>query len=167
MSRSAVCFALSAGIFLAGGAGCFKADVRVPDVQINTPSEYGGSSPRERRTPYARELEKVIRQQSNGAKNLQKRDWEELSDALGDWTKSTRKLMGQANTSANPARMKEYCTQLLGEIQILQGAAQARDAKAAQAALDRTGPWLNRLSSEFPLKEPVPGAPSPGEAKAP
>jgi hypothetical protein len=156
MSRSVSLWALAAGI-LAGGAGCFNADVRVPDVQVNT-SDYGGRSSNERRMPYARELEKVLDQQKAVDKKLKKRDWADLNDELVDWIKYARKLTGKADTSKNPARMRDYCSQLIKEIEAMQKAGRAHDATGAQAAFSRTDPWLNRLSSEFPLAEPIPEA---------
>lgn len=165
MSRFVVLFVLAVGIVLGGSAGCFNANVRVPDVQINT-SDYGAGSSNERRTPYAKELEKVLNQQKGVEKSLKKRDWEDVLSDVSDWTTYTRKLMGKADTSKNPARMKECCRGLLSEMDTMQKAARAHDAKGTQAGIDRAQSWLNRLSAEFPLSEPVPAAEGSG-ARAP
>lgn len=157
MSRTVASYALTAGLFLALG-GCLNVDTRIPDVQINTPSGYSGGSSNERRTPYGKELEKVLGQEKDVAKELKKRNWDDLADELNDWVNYTRKLMGKADTSRNPARMKDYCKQLLAEMETMQRAGRAHDAKAVQAGLDRVNPWLNRLSAEFPLAEPIPDA---------
>ncbi len=147
----------------AGAGGCFKADVRVPDVSINAPSDSGTSpSSGARRTPYAKELEKVLDKHKDVQKNLGKRDWEEVQDDAADWASRVRKLMGKSGTSANAGRMNELCSELLKEIDGLGKAAAARDAQAATGALARTEPVLNRLSSEFPLSEAVAPPPGPG-----
>jgi hypothetical protein len=165
MSRAVLPLVVAAGVVLGAVAGCFNANVRVPDVQVNVPSEYGGGSSNERRMPYAKELEKVIGQQKSVEKELKARDWEDLSDEVSDWVNYTRKLMGKADTSRNPAKMKEYCAQLLKDMEAMQRTARAHDAKGSQAALERIDPWLNRLSAEFPLSEPKPDAPSGAKAK--
>ncbi len=151
---------------LAVFAGCVNVDTRIPDVQINTGSVGEGGGPRERRTPYARDLEKVLDQERTVQKDLKDRDWEELDDDSADWSKYVRKLMGQANTCGNPAKMREYCTSLLREIEGLQRAAAAKDGKAAGAALTRMRPILDRMSAEFPLVEPAAPPGGTGAAKS-
>lgn len=144
-------------VLAASGGACVNVDTRIPDVQINTPSGYGGGAASDRRTPYAKDLERVIEQQRSVQKSLSKRDWEDVDDDLASWAKDTRRLMGRADSTKNPAKMKECCQGLLAEIEAAQAAARSRDEKAVKAAVGRTDGWLNRLSADFPLTEPVPG----------
>jgi len=132
--------------------GC--VNVRVPDVYIDASAPTSG--PARRYTPYGRELDKVVRRQAAVSRKLQERNWEDLNEELSEWTADIRKLAGRADTSKNPARMREYTSGLLAEVKSAQQAAAARNAQAAARAVDRTDVWLDRLSQEFPVTEPAP-----------
>ena len=139
------------------GVACVKVDTRIPDINIGSPYADGGhGSATDRPTPYGRDLEKVLERQTEVRKNLAKRDWEEVADHLNGWTRDVRRLNGRADTSKNPSRMRECCSGLLREIDAMHKAAAARDAAGLSAALERANPWLDRLSDEFPVREPIP-----------
>jgi hypothetical protein len=157
MSRLSVSLAVVVILAAYVGTGCVNVDTRVPDINIGSPNANGGHSPAtDRQTPYARDLEKVLKRQTEVQKNLNKRDWEEVEDHLGDWTNDVRKLNGKADTAKDPARMRECCAGLLREIDAMHKATAARDAAAVSKALERANPWLDRLSNENPLREPIP-----------
>ena len=149
-----------AGILVGAGIGCLN--VRTPDVQVYAPSGSGAASPSDRYTPYGKELDKVLGQQSDVEKKLKKREWEDLTGELSDWAKQVRRLNGQAGTSSDPDRMRQYCSALLGEIEVMRKATRSEDAAGATQAFERTDPWLNRLSTEFPITEPIPDSAGPG-----
>lgn len=150
--------AVGAGVLAGAAAGCLN--VNVPDVSVqSSPSAYEpgtAPAPTQRRTPYGAELDRVIKQQSTVDKEFRQRDWKELDDELNDWVRDVRRLLGRAESSPNPTRMKEICAALLREMQSMQHAVSSRDAGAVRRSLDATNPWLDRLAAEFPTTEPIP-----------
>lgn len=114
-----------------------------------------GADPTVRETAYAHDLRKVIRQQDGVVKALQKHDWEELTDEATDWSKYTRILMGQAETSHDPGRFRRQTNELLSAQGELLQAAHRRDAARCEAALSRCGRLLDRLSIDFPQTVPA------------
>lgn len=101
-------------------------------------------------TPYAHALHKVLHQQERLSKPLAERDWKEVADEAGDWISYTRELNGYAETTANPARFRRYCEQLLGQLTALRDAGLRHDAVACQQAIRACDPSLQQLSREFP-----------------
>lgn len=138
-------------VVVALASGCVNVNTRIPDVQIGS----GGASATsgERRTPYAKELERVLKQPTEVEKELAKRKWEGVEEKLADWTESVRRLNSKSNTSHDPRRMRDYCGQLLRVIDNARAAAQRQDVNGVRRGLDQAGPWLNRLSAEFPTVE--------------
>jgi hypothetical protein len=139
------------------GLECGCLNVRAPDVYVNAGGGGGSSDtgPRERKLPYADALDKVLSKAADVEKQLQKRDWEEFGEDVGDWAKAIRRLNGEARSSAEPAKMQQYCAELLRCADRARRAGRAKDAAGAGRALDQAQPWLNRLSAEFPMTEPV------------
>lgn len=153
---------------LLSGLGCVNVNTRIPDVNIERggSSDGGSVSTSDPKTPYAKELDKVLQRQGDVEKELAKRKWEGVDEKLGDWSKDTRKLMGKANTSRNPARMREYCERLMSSIQSMQDASARRDFNGVRKGMDAANPWLNKLSAEFPMTESAAAAPPPPSSTA-
>lgn len=103
--------------------------------------------------PYAKPLKKVSAQQSNVARKLAERDWEDLVEESSDWITCTRELSGYAGTSHDPGLFLACCDELVQQIQLLRQAAIQRDAAAAQEALGACDAPLNRLTMSFPVIE--------------
>ncbi len=142
-------------------SGCVM--VNPSDVQISAspvPVVVGEPRPAVPETAYAHGLRKVLRQQETVAKEFSKRDWHELSQEANDWAAYTRELQGYAHTSADPARFRRYCDQLLQQIRRIDDAAARRDGPGCEQAIRGCDPILNQLSRDFPTAI-VPAAPAP------
>jgi hypothetical protein len=143
-------------------SGCLVVNATAPDLHAE--SEPPGpaappvaTAPAVRYKPYAAALDRVMRQQRSVENELRKRDWKDLREKVEDWQKYARRLVGAAETSHDPARMRELCEQLLTRLDAMHRAARGQEGAAVEKALDEVAPILNRLSSEFPLTEPTTG----------
>ncbi len=157
--RAAVALAVLCGLLLFT-ASCIVVNAPPADVRVDSgppgPSEPPvASAPAVRYKPYAAALDRVLRQQATAENELRKRDWKELREEIEDWQKYARRLVGAADTSHDPARLRELCDQLLARLDTMHRAARGLDAATLEKALDETAPILNRLSIEFPLTEPT------------
>jgi hypothetical protein len=117
--------------------------------------------------PYARELDKVLRQQATVEKELEKRDWPELADELGDWRGYIRRLNGVADTSHDPVLLRQCCDDLMTQVSAMSAAQREHDAAGVHAALDAATPVLDRLSGTFPLIEVEPEPPTAAPTSQP
>ncbi len=159
LSRIA-CFAGFAGIVatLVATTGCLIISARVPDVHVrhlppgDPPVECGTPV---RHKPYAAALDRVLRQEARVSRELRKRDWEEVDDELADWQKYTRRLAGVADTSHDPAVLRAHCATLHAHVETMRSAQRHWDATVIEQELEEARPLLDRMSSEFPLTEPV------------
>jgi uncharacterized membrane protein YccC len=155
--RSASFVLTTASLALAMGAGCIVVNATAPDMHGDPgpPRPPVATAPAVRYKPYAAALDRVLRQQADVENELRKRDWEDLREEVEDWQKNIRRLVGAADTSHDPARLRELCGQLLTRLDTMHRAARGQDAATVEKALDDAAPILNRLSSEFPLTEPT------------
>jgi len=137
--------------------GCIVLNATAPDMHGDpgVPGPPTATAPAVRYKPYAAALDRVLRQQPKVENKLHKRDWEDLREEVEDWQKNTRRLVGAADTSHDPARLRELCGQLLTRLDAMHRAARGQDGATVEKALDDAAPILNRLSSEFPLTEPT------------
>lgn len=149
---------LSAAVALSVGCFSLKVNAEVPEhISTGPRSQHrAGPDANTRWTPYAAELDDVLRQQKTVERELSRRDWEELADEIGDWRKQVHRLNGVADTTRDPDRMRHHCGNLLNDIGDMVRASRNRDAKAVGQALDKAAPTLDALSREFPLTEPIP-----------
>lgn len=136
-----------------GPAGCVSVDtpdtkVHVGVTQLNLP---GGESSGTDAAPYAALLKKVTAQQAKVAKELAKRDWEELTDEAGDWIVYSRELAGYAPTTHDPSLLRACCQELSRHAEALRQASLRRNAAAAEEAIAACDAPLNRLVQSFPL----------------
>ena len=155
--KAGLALGMLAGTIFLVCTGCLNVNVPPADVRVDAgpPGPPVEAGPPVRSKPYASALDRVVRQQPKVENELRKRDWKELREKVEDWQKNTRRLVGAADTSHNPARMRELCAQLMTRLDAMHSAARAQDAATVEKALDEAAPILNRLSSEFPLTEPT------------
>ncbi len=152
---------LIAALFPTGG--CLIISTHTPKVQVDrddwdaepTAAPRIQSAEPIRYTPYAQSLDRVLRQQVVVEDELQRRDWKELADELGDWQRYLRRLTGLSETSHDPVLLRDLSNQLQTLIEQMQTAQRKRDAVAIEHLLDDASPLLRRLSNEFPLTEPA------------
>lgn len=131
--------------------GCLNIEAS-PDVRADLTRP---SDPAVQYTPYGRQLEDVLDQQTTIADELKKRDWEELSEELGEWRSKVRNLNSVAHTSENPERLRSYCDRLLSLIGEMQTGARHGAAETVRVALDAADPVLDDLSGDFRITEPA------------
>lgn len=170
MTTSVANSTLRLGVVLCGAAvllcpaGCLIIDARVPDVRVEAslpppdPAIECGAPVRYK--PYGAALDRVVRQETVIQKELRKRDWDELGDELAEWQQYVRRLVGVADTSHDPARMRECCEALLEHIDAMRHGAVRMHAGAVRQALGEAAPVMNQMSTEFPLTEPAAPAPA-------
>lgn len=137
------------------GVGCVTVNPSNVHVSgfISSPTPPAPTSPSAsaREPAYAPALRKVIGQQEKVAKELQRRDWEELVDESNDWVKYSRALIGYADTSHNPPQFRRRADALLAATEAVRRAAARHDARACQRALDACNVPLDQLCREFPM----------------
>jgi len=156
--RSRYAFVVCAAVCGAGVGGCLVVNATAPQVEPGPPTPReppAATAPAVRYKPYAAALDRVLKQQPKVENELRKRDWKDLREEIEDWQKNTRRLVGAADTSHDPARLRELCGQLLTRLDTMHRAARGQDGATVEKALDDAAPILNRLSSEFPLTEPT------------
>ncbi len=158
-----LCAMLLAGCLgiLTGSTGCLviNAETRDPHMEPRIPPSHRTAGDQQLQyKPYAYELDKVLRQQNTVARELAKRDWDELADELGDWRTYIRRLAGIADTTDDPRTLRELCGQLSTCVEEMWRGQRNRSVADVEKALDAAVPTLDRLSAEFPLAEPAPPA---------
>ena len=161
---------LAFGLSMVLVAGCVMvnpSNVHMGGVMASpSPSDPGSASSSLRETAYASSLKRVIHQEEKVVKKLQERDWEDLLKESSTWMEDTRKLLGYADTSQDPARFRQYGNELLVAMEGVRTTAQAHDASGCQLAIRRCDPILDRFSRDFPLSV-VPSRPVPARSDAP
>ena len=130
-------------------AGCVVVNPSNVSVGGFTAYSNGDSGPPA--TPYASALQKVIRQQEPVAKQVNKAKWDNAAEDINDWAQYTRKLLGYADTSRDPARFRAYGNELLAAIERLRLAVNRHDSRAAHDALNACNPILDKFSRDFPM----------------
>jgi hypothetical protein len=157
-------------IVLASSTGCVS--VKTPDTNVKvgiTELKMPGSHESDTAaTPYARPLRKVSEQQAKVARQLGKRDWEDVGEESAKWLSQVRELAGYAGTSHNPTLFRECCRQLQEQIHLVQQAAERRDVDRIQQAFDACNPPLTTLVQNFPLtRQTTVASPAPQQPTAP
>jgi hypothetical protein len=140
-----------------GASGCVVISSNTPKAQATPPPPAVQTAVAVRYTPYAANLDRVIRQEAKVAREFRRRDWAELRDELGDWQHDVRRLAGSAEMTRDPDALRAHCRALLDHIQRMRVASRDLDADKVAAELDAVAPILNRLSHDFPLTEPLDG----------
>jgi hypothetical protein len=145
--------------------GCVS--VKTPDVSVDvsdpvsawhknsSSSSKTEAAPRTRYTPYAKTLDRVIRQQTRVNGKYAKRDWKDLDEEADKWVADVRTLSGYANASHNPDRYRTYSAQLLEAVQEVKRASRDRDADKCGKALDQADKLLDQFTKYFPQTEPI------------
>jgi hypothetical protein len=148
MATSRTCirfFATAAGVAFAGCVVVNPSNVSVSGFNSGR-SDAGPPA-----TPYASALRDVIDQQAAVRTEINDRDWVEANEEIDDWVQDTRKLIGYADTSRDPARFRAYGNELLAGIERLRTAVNRQDGRAAMDALNACDPILDKYSRDFPL----------------
>ena len=162
MSSSNTCIRFLAAAAALVCAGCVV--VNPSNVNVSGfSSGRGDSGPPA--TPYAAALRDVTRQQEAVRTEINDRDWIEAGEEIDDWVQYTRKLIGYAETSRDPARFRAYGNELLAAIERLRQAVQRQEPRGSLEALRACDPILNRFSRDFPLTASA--GPPPPDRKPP
>lgn len=152
--------------------GCVS--VHTPDVSVdvsdpvtawhrNNSSSDSGKPERAGRvkyTPYAKTLDRVIRQQTRVNAKYSKRDWKDLEEEADDWVADVRTLSGYATASHNPDKYRAYSGQLLEAVEGVKRTARDRDADKCRVALDHADKMLDQFTKSFPQTEPIDAPPA-------
>lgn len=115
-------------------------------------------------TPYGHALHRVIQKQDEVLTDVRKHKWSHVAEGASEWMGHVRTLSGYANTTHAPARFRQYCDQLLVQVQAVRDAALCKDRARCEAAFRACDPTLNGLSRDFPMvaasRPPVQQAPA-------
>jgi hypothetical protein len=159
------------------GAGCVSVHTPNVDVDVSDPvtkwhkdSNSDSGKPARasdvRYTPYAKTLERTMRQQSKVEDQFAKRDWKDVEEKANDWITDIRKLSEYAPTSHNPERYRSYSAKLLEAAQEVRRSAVNRDAEKCRKALDDANRIMDEFTKYFPTTEPI-NAPPPEKVSGP
>jgi len=133
------------------GGGCVSVDTPNTKVDVGLTSVQLPGQGSSNRTPYAKPLERVSRQQAKLGRELAKQDWADVLEESSELMADVRTLSGYAGTSHDPATFRVWCGELLEHAQAVREAALVRDAAAAERALAAGDQVLSRMMQTFPL----------------
>jgi hypothetical protein len=132
--------------------GCVSVDTPDAKVQVGITSvNVPHSPPDPDAAPYAHSLKKVSERQGKVARQISKRDWEDVVKRSSEWIDDIRELSAYAPSTHDPRRFQACCDQLLASVQTLRQSAMRQDAPRIQQSFDACDPPLTALIRNFPM----------------